>query len=197
MSEISFEFNIGESVRTKLSPLSETFVAACLCFGILQSSDGACMPINQMVTQAYDTMQIQSESIVTLIPQNEVLQDSVVESLSSLNKMIPDRPSQDENFRTLMQFGALSDEWIDPISNNLIKLVQGIIMAVNIQPEIFPVPNGNIQLEYDIDDKYLEFELFEDSHMQVLEMDGDTVVRQKITVINITEINELVEKFYG
>lgn len=197
MNEITCEFNVGEGVRTKLGLLPEKIVAACLCFGILQSSDGACTPIHQMMAQAYDTTQIQSESIVALIPQNEVLQDSVVESLSSLNKMIPNRPSQDENFRTLMQFGSLSDEWIDPISNDLIKLVQGIIMAVNIQPEIFPVPNGNIQLEYDIDDKYLEFELFEDSHMQVLEMDGDTVVRQKITAINITEINELVGKFYG
>lgn len=53
----------------------------------------------------------------------------------------------------------------EPISDKLIYFVKNLIFELDIIPEIFPVADGSIQLEYDQDGKYLEFQIYEDKHM--------------------------------
>lgn len=53
----------------------------------------------------------------------------------------------------------------EPFSDKLIYFVKNLISELDIIPEIFPVADGSIQLEYDQNGKYLEFQIYEDKHM--------------------------------
>lgn len=61
----------------------------------------------------------------------------------------------------------------EPISDKLIYFVKNLIFELDIIPEIFPVADGSIQLEYDQDGKYLEFQIYEDKHMTWYYKEGD------------------------
>ena len=59
------------------------------------------------------------------------------------------KSTKEENHSTLARMHHLDVDWFDPIDRDLLLTIDGMIDALNIQPEIFPVPNGHIHIEDD------------------------------------------------
>lgn len=72
--------------------------------------------------------------------------------------------AQQENLRKLEQISLLADNWdgngAKAFDKQLIAKVKDLIGVLDIQPEIFPLSYGSIQMEYEKeDDSYLEIEI--------------------------------------
>ncbi|MCH7413208.1 hypothetical protein MM213_06925 [Belliella sp. R4-6] len=78
-------------------------------------------------------------------------------------------------------------------SEDLIQKVYNILSILTFQPEIFPTGRNSIQLEFEREDNYLEFEIFEDKIIALIqfnEIDEEKEV-EEIDILN------LVEDFYA
>lgn len=69
-----------------------------------------------------------------------------------------------ENLRKLEQISLLTDNWNEngakAFDKQLVAKVKDLIGALGVQPEIFPLSYGSIQMEYTKEDgSYLEFEI--------------------------------------
>ena len=69
-----------------------------------------------------------------------------------------------ENLRKLEQVASLTDNWdgngAKAFDKQLIARVKDLIGALDVQPEIFPLSYGSIQMEYEKEDgSYLEIEI--------------------------------------
>lgn len=69
-----------------------------------------------------------------------------------------------ENLRKLEQISLLADNWdgngAKAFDKQLVAKVKDLIGALGVQPEIFPLSYGSIQMEYTKEDgSYLEFEI--------------------------------------
>ena len=69
-----------------------------------------------------------------------------------------------ENLRKLEQISLLTDNWNEngakAFDKQLIAKVKDLIGVLDVQPEIFPLSYGSIQMEYEKeDDSYLEIEI--------------------------------------
>ena len=72
--------------------------------------------------------------------------------------------AQQENLRKLEQISLLADNWdgngSKAFDKQLIAKVKDLIGVLYVQPEIFPLSYGSIQMEYEKeDDSYLEIEI--------------------------------------
>lgn len=72
--------------------------------------------------------------------------------------------AQQENLRKLEQISLLADNWdgngAKAFDKRLVAKVKDLIGALGVQPEIFPLSYGSIQMEYTKEDgSYLEFEI--------------------------------------
>lgn len=72
--------------------------------------------------------------------------------------------AQQENLRKLEQIASLTDNWDEngakAFDKQLVVKVKDLIDALGVQPEIFPLSYGSIQMEYTKEDgSYLEFEI--------------------------------------
>lgn len=72
--------------------------------------------------------------------------------------------AQQENLRKLEQISLLADNWdgngSKAFDKQLIAKVKDLIGVLDVQPEIFPLSYGSIQMEYEKeDDSYLEIEI--------------------------------------
>lgn len=72
--------------------------------------------------------------------------------------------AQQENLRKLEQISLLTDNWngngAKAFDKQLVAKVKDLIGALGVQPEIFPLSYGSIQMEYTKEDgSYLEFEI--------------------------------------
>lgn len=115
--------------------------------------------------------------------------------MNSLN--IGERPTQDENRAALAEMYDLDPDWFNPIDRDLLAKAEGLIYALNIQPEIFPVPNGHIQLEYDTEDgRYLELELFPDKNVRMMVTQDASKPIHDVFGLDVNKINKVVEMFY-
>jgi len=89
----------------------------------------------------------------------------------------------ENNLNKLSSFAELEEGWDSemglPFSAEHIEKVKTIIKELPTQPQIFPTGRGSIQLEYETDNQYLEFEIYEDK-TAVLLMEGDRSVFEKI-----------------
>lgn len=162
---------------------SENFVPEV---GAIQNADFDMSYCNRLITLE-DSVPI--EDIQTYNEDISILE------LNSLN--LSQRPSQEENCATLAKMYDLDGEWFNPIDRDLLAKTEGLIFALNIQPEIFPVPSGNIQLEYDAKDgRYLEFELFPDKQVRMMMMQNGSKPIHDVFGLDVNKINQVVEMFY-
>ena len=72
--------------------------------------------------------------------------------------------AQQENLRKLEQISLLADNWdgnwSKAFDKQLIAKVKDLIGVLDVQPEIFPLSYGSIQMEYEKeDDSYMEIEI--------------------------------------
>ena len=87
----------------------------------------------------------------------------------------------------------------EPISTSVIRYAGRLVIALGKrQPEVFPVPNGSIQLEYENKDgSYLEFEVPQRGEIEVFQIDGEGREKEYTIPRNVHFLVETVEKFYG
>ncbi len=99
----------------------------------------------------------------------------------------------------LEKFRCYGKNWngydADPFSDELISFVKKIIIDLDIIPEIFPVADGSIQLEYTWDNKYLEFQVFEDKSMSWYYEEGDTHREGAFYIGSSNAIKSILEHF--
>jgi hypothetical protein len=84
----------------------------------------------------------------------------------------------------------------EPISPTLIQLARNIISNLNMTPDIFPTAQNSIQMEYEEEGKYLEFEVFT-SHINVYYVNDDEDQTYELNTNDYARLNEAVERFYG
>ncbi len=105
------------------------------------------------------------------------------------------------NLNKLTQFAKYEKNWngydADPFSPDLISIMMDLILRLRIQPQIFPVADNSIQIEYDGENgRYLEFQIYENGKVHCYREDGKGNDEEKTLDLNATEINKIVEEFY-
>ena len=103
-----------------------------------------------------------------------------------------------KRFRKLDQAGW-NGYGADPIERSLIYYAEHLIRSLGwLQPEVFPVPNGSIQLEYEKPDgSYLEFEVPRSGRIGYLCIDADGHSEENTIARNVNVMLEKVRAFYG
>jgi len=107
-----------------------------------------------------------------------------------------------QNMKILMEFSQLSDNWDEygakAPSIQIITKVMEILPKLSKQPDIFPTPEGNIQLEYSIGrNRHLNIELLPDATMIIFEMFEDRTATKNSSIFEISALNKRIEDFYG
>jgi len=105
----------------------------------------------------------------------------------------------ENNLDKLDYFFRLKENWDGymglPFLSEHIEKVKDIIIKLPTQPKIFPTSRGSIQLEYEEEELYLEFEIYEDKTSTLL-MDGDNMIFEKMVTNREKEkIYNLVRKY--
>lgn len=106
-----------------------------------------------------------------------------------------------DNLDQLDMIEQLEDNWngegAAAFSKELVKKVRNIIIQLNLQPEVFPTARDSIQLEYYINNKYLEVEFNEQPECKVFSADEFSNTSTKFINADAEEINKVVDLFYG
>ena len=102
----------------------------------------------------------------------------------------------------LNQIAALKENWNEngapAFNKQFIEEMKDILIALPIQPEVFPTANESIQFEYEKDNgSYLEFELFENGAMTIYqEPNNDKENLKNSPKIDVDKIIEVINSFY-
>jgi hypothetical protein len=71
------------------------------------------------------------------------------------------------NLKKINEMYKFEEGWdgydANPISKEILDLTKSLLKRIKMQPEVFPVATGGIQLEYEKGNNYLEIELCENS----------------------------------
>ncbi|PHU34450.1 hypothetical protein [Pseudobutyrivibrio ruminis] len=104
------------------------------------------------------------------------------------------------NLKKLSDISRLETNWngngARKISKKLINEVQIIIEKIVKQPEIFPLPDGRIQFEYESNEGYMEINIGSKNKVEVSILKNKkekTFLVQK----SFGDIDKVVEEFYG
>lgn len=101
------------------------------------------------------------------------------------------------NIRKLNSFQDLAENWngygAPAFQDEVLEKVRNILEFIPIQPDVFPTGRGSIQLEYENEANYLEFEIYPDRISVYQEKDGQEVERE----IEPNQIRELVDEFHA
>ena len=105
-----------------------------------------------------------------------------------------------ENLRKLEQIASLTDNWdgngAKAFDKKLIAKTKDLIGALDVQPEIFPLSYGSIQMEYTKeDDSYLEIEVNLNDTWDVFKVNGNGEESDFSVAANAEEINKAVKDF--
>lgn len=111
------------------------------------------------------------------------------------------------NLSKIEACGLLEDGWYmegsQRIDKNVINFAKDVISSFQIQPEVFPNPNGTIQLEweryYDYKDDesfYLEIEISPNNLLHIYQIIHDEEKEWDVTRDRIREVYGEVEKYW-
>ena len=106
------------------------------------------------------------------------------------------------NIIKLEELRGLDNGWDNDdaikIDVSIIDKLGIILRDLRVQPEIFPLVNGNIQFEYEEEDgRYLEFETVDINNINVFKLDSNDKTTTKEIKFNLEDILKEVEDFYG
>lgn len=109
---------------------------------------------------------------------------------------------KEENYIILDSFVLLEDNWdgYDAIApkKELIELVKSFIEQLYLQPEIFPTPDGGIQLEYVIgNNQHLNIEILSKQKVNIFEMFNDRTYIEESVELDFEYLIWRINKFYG
>jgi hypothetical protein len=103
-----------------------------------------------------------------------------------------------KNLELLDEFKNFKKDWnnnlADPFNEDLIEKCKILITIINIQPKIYPTARDSIQFEYNHNENYLEFEIFDNKIEYFIEYKNG---KTKEAVIIDLNINLILEEFYG
>ena len=115
----------------------------------------------------------------------------------------------DRNIEKLTRIGEMKENWngysSEPFSRDFISFIKEEIKKLEIQPQIFPIADGKLQLEYDRNDGgYLEFEVspadmenIKDNKPAKIEFYYEFKKEQEKGIVeNFEKTNEKVMDFY-
>ena len=115
----------------------------------------------------------------------------------------------DRSIEKLTRIGEMKENWngysSEPFSHDFISFIKEEIRKLEIQPQIFPIADGKLQLEYDRNDGgYLEFEVspadmenIKDNKPANIEFYYEYNKEQEEGVVdNFEKMNEKVMNFY-
>ena len=118
----------------------------------------------------------------------------------NVNLSEPDRKQQ-YNLTKLQRIAQLKDNWdgygAEHFSEQLINHANSLIRRLYIQPEIFPIADGSLQIEYEKDNgDYLEFQFTGNGSCEgfMLKNGSEKYFHSQD---NYRSINAHVEDFYG
>ena len=108
--------------------------------------------------------------------------------------------AQQENLRKLEQISLLADNWdgngSKAFDKQLIAKVKDLIGVLDVQPEIFPLSYGSIQMEYEKeDDSYLEIEINLNDTWDAFEVNENGEESLFSIVTNAEAINKVAKDF--
>lgn len=115
----------------------------------------------------------------------------------------------DRNIEKLTKIEEMEETWNGyssvPFSHDFISFIKNEIRKLEIQPQIFPIAGGKLQLEYDRNDGgYLEFEVSPENMKSIKENKSAKIEfyyefnkeQEEGIVENFEKINEKVMNFY-
>lgn len=105
-----------------------------------------------------------------------------------------------ENLRKLEQISLLTDNWNEngakAFDKQLVAKVKDLIGALGVQPEIFPLSYGSIQMEYTKEDgSYLEFEINLNDTWDVFELNENGEESAFSVAADAEAINKVAKDF--
>ena len=108
--------------------------------------------------------------------------------------------AQQENLRKLEQISLLADNWdgngSKAFDKQLIAKVKDLIGVLDVQPEIFPLSYGSIQMEYEKeDDSYLEIEINLNDTWDVFELNENGEESVFSVAADAEAINKVAKDF--
>lgn len=123
--------------------------------------------------------------------------DSVSTSKVSAKKTIAQQRFLDK----LVKIERLENNWngygAEPLSKSLINESKKMIYSFAKIPQVFPTADGTLQFEYDKKDgSYLEFQLSTSEMIDVFEVDKNGVETEYQIIKTVSNINQVVRKFY-
>ena len=108
---------------------------------------------------------------------------------------IGDTVTKEENLARLDRYSKFESDWdgygAKPNSMKVIETVKAILNEIHIQPLIFPIGSGDIQLEWEDHGIYMELDVFKDTNLnsfEVFETDGMSC--RYIQFSSIDQLNE-------
>lgn len=103
-----------------------------------------------------------------------------------------------DSFATIEQIMNFKKNWngydAEPFKKEHLDKVKGILITLPVQPEVFPTANGSVQLEYTLDDKYLEFEIFDNDTIIAYQQMGNS--EREFLVNNVNEMKKAICELY-
>ena len=105
-------------------------------------------------------------------------------------KILEQLSNLDENWAEQKLFRKISDNKY--FSEEHINLVKNVINTLQIQPLIFPTYRHSIQLEYEINNAYLEFEIYINKIDMYSKFHSNEIARE----VSSDEINEITNEFF-
>lgn len=102
-----------------------------------------------------------------------------------------------ENIANLERLNIFAKEL--EISYVLIAKVKDVLTHLLIQPEIFPIlHNKSVQLEYENEEVYIEFEILDDNVMKafVLNLNDNTTIHNNTLELKAENIINIIERYF-
>ena len=111
-------------------------------------------------------------------------------------------PEYFDNISILNEFLTLEDGWDEygalAPSKDIVMFVLTILSKLPKQPDIFPTPEGHVQLEYAIGkNRHLNIEIISETKFSVFEMFEDRTARNDYYSYDLQKLNDRIRRFYG
>lgn len=111
-------------------------------------------------------------------------------------------PEYYENMSILREFLDLEDNWDEygalAPSEDIVMFVMTILSELPKQPDVFPTPEGHVQLEYVIGrNRHLNIEIISETKFSVFEMFEDRTARKDFYSYDLRILNDRIRRFYG
>lgn len=103
------------------------------------------------------------------------------------------------NRKILKEIENFEDNWngydAAAFNKDYVREVADIVEHLYPAPEVFPTANSSIQLEYEDNDYYLEFEIMEDMYVKMYAARNNTFEKGVSKIIAVSDLQKYVDRF--